>query len=104
MLAASTHLHRFEGRADFLTWASRIVINAALLHIRKSRLKPTVFWDQLDEEFERPLLGEWLGDPRPTPEQQLQRLELHEIFSRRSTSCRSKAAGRLSSASWRNFL
>ena len=41
MLAAFSHLQRFQGRADFLTWATRIVINAALQHIRKTRTKPT---------------------------------------------------------------
>ena len=30
MPAAFTHLDQFEGRADFLSWATRIVINAAL--------------------------------------------------------------------------
>src|SRR5271156_4783245 len=35
MVAAFTHLHQFEGRADFLTWATRIVINASLQHIRE---------------------------------------------------------------------
>lgn len=52
MLAAFTRLHQFQGRADFLTWATRIVINAALQHIRKARTKPTVSLDQVDNEFD----------------------------------------------------
>jgi RNA polymerase sigma factor (sigma-70 family) len=52
MLAAYAHLGRFQGRADFLTWATQIVTNAALQHIRKTRTKPTVSWDQTGE---RPL-------------------------------------------------
>ncbi|HET9374818.1 MAG TPA: sigma-70 family RNA polymerase sigma factor, partial [Chthoniobacterales bacterium] len=35
MLAAFKHLNRFQRRADFLTWATRIVTNAALQHIRR---------------------------------------------------------------------
>jgi RNA polymerase sigma factor (sigma-70 family) len=50
MLAAFTHLHRFQRRADFLTWATRIVINAALQHIRKTATRSTVAWDQIDNE------------------------------------------------------
>lgn len=52
MLAAYTHLERFQGRADFPTRATRIVTNAALQHIRKTRTKRTVSWDQTDDEFE----------------------------------------------------
>lgn len=80
MLAAFTHLHRFQGRADFLTWASRIVINAALQDIRKTRAKPLVSLDRIDDEFERTPLRERLKDPQPTPEEQLQAVEYREIL------------------------
>jgi RNA polymerase sigma-70 factor, ECF subfamily len=75
LLAAFTHLDRFQGRADFLTWATRIVINAALQHIRKTRKKPTVSWDQVDAEFKEAWISGYLRDPQPTPEEQLQGLE-----------------------------
>lgn len=80
MLAAFTHLHRFQGRADFLTWATRIVINAALMQIRKTRTKPTVSWDQVDREFEGASFSEYLKDPQPTPEERLHELEHQEIL------------------------
>lgn len=80
MLAALTHLHRFQRRADFLTWATRIVINAALQHIRKARAKPTVAWDQVDGEFEGTSFSEYVRDPQPTPEEQLQGLEHREML------------------------
>jgi len=51
MLTAFTHLHKFQGRADFLTWATRIVINAALMQIRKTRSKPAISWDQANGEM-----------------------------------------------------
>jgi RNA polymerase sigma-70 factor, ECF subfamily len=80
MVAAFTHLHRFQRRSDFLTWATRIVINAALQHIRKTRTKPTVAWDQVDADFEGPLFSEYLRDPQPNPEERLQGLEQQEML------------------------
>ena len=80
MLAAFRRLHEFQGRADFVTWATRIVINAALMHIRKSRTKPTVSWDQVDKEFEGSSFGEYVKDPQPTPEEQLHELEQREML------------------------
>jgi RNA polymerase sigma-70 factor, ECF subfamily len=87
MLAAFTRLHQFQGRADFLTWATRIVTNAALQHIRKTRTKPTVAWNQADKEFDGVSFSEYSRDPQPTPEEQFQGLEharmlkdaLHEL-------------------------
>lgn len=80
MLAAFTRLHQFQGRADFLTWATRIVINAALQHIRKTRTKAMVAWDQVDNEFHGVSFSEWVRDPQPTPEERLQRLEQWETL------------------------
>jgi RNA polymerase sigma-70 factor (ECF subfamily) len=80
MLAAFTNLHRFQGRSDFLTWVTSIVINAALQHIRKSRTKPTVSWDQVDAEFEGPLFSEYLRDPQPNPEERLQEFQQREML------------------------
>jgi RNA polymerase sigma-70 factor (ECF subfamily) len=80
MLAAFTRLRQFQGRADFLTWATRIVINAALMHIRKTRTKPTVSWDQVGSEFEGASFSEYLKDPQPTPEERLNELEHREML------------------------
>jgi RNA polymerase sigma-70 factor (ECF subfamily) len=80
MIAAFTNLHRFQGRSDFLTWVTSIVINAALQHIRKTRTKPTVSWDQVDAEFEGPLFSEYLRDSQPNPEERLQELEKREML------------------------
>jgi RNA polymerase sigma-70 factor, ECF subfamily len=80
LLAAFTHLDQFQERADFLTWATRIVINAALQHIRKTRTKPTVSWDQIDVEFTEPWINRYLVDPQPSPEEQLQGRERREML------------------------
>lgn len=80
MLAAFTHLHRFQRRADFLTWATRIVINAALQHIRRARTKTMVAWDQVDGEFDGMSFSEYVRDPQPTPEERLQRLQQRKML------------------------
>jgi RNA polymerase sigma-70 factor (ECF subfamily) len=78
MVAAFTHLHQFQGRSDFRTWATRIVINAALQQIRRSRTRLNVAFDQVDDEFHA--FREYLRDPQPTPEEQLQVLEHREML------------------------
>ena len=80
MVAAFTHLHRFQGRSDFRTWATRIVINAALQQIRRSRARLIVAFDQVDDEFHGAAFSENLRDPQPTPEEQLQVLERREML------------------------
>jgi RNA polymerase sigma-70 factor (ECF subfamily) len=55
MLAAYRNLRRFEGRSQFSTWLTRIVINAALMRRRSQRAHPAVSLD------ERP------GDDLPMP-------------------------------------
>jgi RNA polymerase sigma-70 factor, ECF subfamily len=34
---AFVHLHKFQGKSSFLSWLTRIAINEALMHLRKSR-------------------------------------------------------------------
>jgi len=80
MLSAFTHLRRFQRRADFLSWATRIVINAALQQIRRTRTKPTVPLGQVDHEFDEASFSEYLKDPQPTPEEQLQRLQHQQML------------------------
>lgn len=81
MLAAFTHLDQFQGRADFLTWATQIVTNEALQHIRKTQTKPVVCLDQMNDEFQGASFGKYLKGPQPTPEEQLQGLEHRELLA-----------------------
>jgi RNA polymerase sigma-70 factor, ECF subfamily len=80
MLAAFTNLAKFEGRADFLTWATRIVINAALIQIRKARSKPVILWDQLNSEVEGSFSIEFMEDRKPTPEEMYQQVEHRRLL------------------------
>ena len=80
MLAAFRNLNTFEGRSQLSTWLTRIVVNAALMQRRRSRVRPMVSIDQTVQQDNRPL-AEDLCDPAPNPEEiyirqeQLQRME-----------------------------
>jgi RNA polymerase sigma-70 factor (ECF subfamily) len=50
LLAAFRNLKRFEGRSQFSTWLTRIVINAALMRRRSKRSRPAVSLDQWPAE------------------------------------------------------
>src|SRR2546429_7047786 len=45
MLSAYRNLKRFEGRSQFSTWLTRIVINAALMRRRSMKARPAVWLD-----------------------------------------------------------
>jgi RNA polymerase sigma-70 factor (ECF subfamily) len=70
MLTAFTHLDEFQGRADFLTWATRIVIDAALMQIRKARSRSVVSWFSTN----------FIEDQKPTPEQMCQHVEHRRLL------------------------
>jgi RNA polymerase sigma-70 factor, ECF subfamily len=80
MLAAFTHLDEFQGRADFLTWATRIVINAALMQIRKARSKPVISWDPVDGEIEESISSDFMESQQLTPEQRYQQVEHRRLL------------------------
>src|SRR5260370_40682146 len=80
MLAAFTHLDKFQGRADFFTWATRIVINAALMQIRKARTKPVISWDQGNGEIEESFSSDFMEDQKPNPEQIYQQVEHRRLL------------------------
>ena len=68
LLAAVRHLREFQGRSRFSTWLTRIVVNSALMRLRKSRSKIVTSIDQEPDQDDRPLAGR-IADPRPNPEE-----------------------------------
>ena len=68
MLSAYRNLKRFEGRSQFSTWLTRIVINAALMRRRSAKARPTVSFDEAPHEDELPMT-ERLAAEDPSPEQ-----------------------------------
>jgi RNA polymerase sigma-70 factor (ECF subfamily) len=79
LLSAYRNLPRFEGRSQFSTWLTRIVINAALMRRRSRNARPAVSLDEPPRGHEVPAV-ERFADQGPTPEQHYQRRELHEMI------------------------
>ncbi len=81
LLSAFRNLRRFEGRSQFSTWLTRIVINAALMRLRRQRSHPTVSLDQEDSEQGEAALAGALPDRGLNPEERYAQKESFEIFA-----------------------
>jgi len=80
MLSAYRNLKRFEGRSQFSTWLTRIVINAALMRRRSAKARPAFSLDEAPREDELPA-SERFADDAPNPEQVFAGTELREMIS-----------------------
>src|SRR5258708_5694450 len=80
LLSAYRNLKRFEGRSQFSTWLTRIVINAALMKRRSAKARPAVSLDETHHEDELPA-AERFADDGPTPEQVYAGTEIREIIN-----------------------
>src|SRR2546430_2385123 len=85
LLSAYRNLPRFEGRSQFSTWLTRIVINAALMRLRSRRSRPAISMDEPLGETEM-TLAEQLADPAPGPEELLARQELNDLLQQNLTA------------------
>jgi len=79
LLSAYRNLKRFEGRSQFSTWLTRIVINAALMRRRSAKARPAVSLDEPPREDELPV--ERFAAKGPNPEQVFAGTELREMIS-----------------------
>jgi RNA polymerase sigma-70 factor, ECF subfamily len=80
LLSAYRNLKRFEGRSQFSTWLTRIVINAALMRRRSAKARPAVSLDETPREDELPA-SERYADDGPNPEQVFASTEIREMIS-----------------------
>jgi RNA polymerase sigma-70 factor, ECF subfamily len=80
LLSAYRNLKRFEGRSQFSTWLTRIVINAALMRRRSAKARPAVSLDEPPREDELPA-SERFADDGLTPEQVFANREIREMLS-----------------------
>jgi RNA polymerase sigma-70 factor, ECF subfamily len=80
LLSAYRNLKRFEGRSQFSTWLTRIVINAALMRRRSAKARPALSLDEPPREEELPA-AERFADSGPTPEQVFANTEIREMLS-----------------------
>jgi RNA polymerase sigma-70 factor, ECF subfamily len=79
LLSAFRSLKSFEGRSQFSTWLTRIVINAALMRRRRLAARPTTAVAEPLSRDEIPI-RERLVSKGPTPEQLFSRLEIREMI------------------------
>src|ERR1700674_3742225 len=80
LLSAYRNLKRFEGRSQFSTWLTRIVINAALMRRRSAKARPAVSLVETPREDELPA-SERFADDGPNPEQVFASTEIREMIS-----------------------
>jgi RNA polymerase sigma-70 factor (ECF subfamily) len=82
LLSAYLHLDSFQGRSRFSTWLTRIVVNAALMALRRTRARPKTSLDerQNDQSEDWPA---WIVDSRPNPEQACAAMEARQIIEKR---------------------
>ncbi len=79
LLSAYRNLKRFEGRSQFSTWLTRIVINAALMRRRSQKARPATSLDEPPREDELPAVERY-ADEGPTPEQVYEQSELRRMI------------------------
>jgi RNA polymerase sigma-70 factor, ECF subfamily len=68
LMRAFVHISNFHGNSSFSTWLTRIVINSALMILRKTRNERQVSADDLTQFDEAPLSLQ-IPDASPNPEQ-----------------------------------
>jgi RNA polymerase sigma-70 factor (ECF subfamily) len=79
LLSAYRNMKRFEGRSQFSTWLTRIVINAALMKRRSAKARPAISLDDTQHEDEIPP-SERFADGGPNPEQVYAGTEIREMI------------------------
>src|ERR1700689_2050542 len=80
LLSAYRNMKRFEGRSQFSTWLTRIVINAALMRRRSAKARPAVSLDEPPREDELPIAERFAAEG-PNPEQVFEGTEIREMIS-----------------------
>jgi RNA polymerase sigma-70 factor, ECF subfamily len=82
LLAAIKNLKSFQGRSQFSTWLTRVVLNAALMRLRSARARPVTSIDQgIPGEKGLPLAAQ-IADPRADPEEMCAREERLRMLKR----------------------
>lgn len=82
LLSAFRNLKRFEGRSQFSTWMTRIVINAALMRLRHNRTHPVVSLDANPPNAEDSSLGDMIPDGSLNPEEACVQGEMQELLEK----------------------
>jgi RNA polymerase sigma-70 factor, ECF subfamily len=83
-LSAHTHLNQFRGQSRMSTWLTAIVINSALMKLRRRPRQLHLPIDAPDREREHQSFSDTIPDHQPNPEQIFQRWELAQWLARLS--------------------
>jgi RNA polymerase sigma-70 factor (ECF subfamily) len=89
-LSAFVHLKDFDGRSQFVTWLTRIAINAALMKLRKNRGAREVPIDEPNPSYE-PVAQREFRDDAPDPEESCSLRERREILNAAISGLRPRA-------------
>lgn len=81
LLCAFRNLHRFKGRSKLSTWLTRIVVNAALMQLRRRRSREMVSMDDRPTKDGQVWVNE-ISDPRLNPEEACTLREQRHILGR----------------------
>lgn len=68
MLNAFLHLHQFRGQSRFSTWLLRIVMNEALMRVRRRRCEARYLWVEQDSDQTRNFLDTLPAEEASHPE------------------------------------
>ena len=79
-LSAYRNLTNFQGRSQFCTWLTRIVINAALMQRRRSKARQATSLEECDHDTEYKLTGHFT-DGSLDPEQLCAIMELNSVLT-----------------------
>ncbi len=79
LLSAFRNLGGFRGHSQFSTWLTRIVVNAALMQMRRRRPEVTTSIDQKPDGDDQPLANR-IPDHGPNPEEMYARQEQLQIL------------------------
>jgi RNA polymerase sigma-70 factor (ECF subfamily) len=80
LLQAFVHLRTFRGDSQFSTWLTRIVVNQALMNLRRSRSKNEVSFGERTKT-EEPFFDWEMADLGLSPEEDCARRELQQILT-----------------------
>ena len=81
LVNAYIHLDSFQGRSLLSTWLTRIVVNAALMALRRKRARPETSLEECQDDQ----LDNWptsVVDYRPNPEQACATMEAKQIVEK----------------------
>jgi RNA polymerase sigma-70 factor, ECF subfamily len=80
-LSAYRSMNTFRG-GSFRSWIMRMVTNACYDELRRRKRRPTVSLEPVNEDDEEIESPSWLADDAPSPEDEMERVELDQAIQR----------------------